>query len=514
MSLLTVLPPHLLSLGFTRNPFPQTPDADCYFRTEKLAQQSSEAFHCLTAGKGFVLLTGEVGTGKSTFLRTLMDDLLEHNCSVSFVFNTFLQGRDLLLALNRDFGLTPGVDLAEDIDKLNHYLIERYAEGRCCVLVIDDAQNLDSSSLELLRLLSSLETRQTKLLQIVLSGQPELVGLLQKTETRQLASRIVQHIQLHPLGRVECERYVNFRISRAGTDGRIVISNLANYFLHWFSKGNPRRIHTIMDRCLYGVRAGANQEISVQLILMGAREGGIKNKELGQRKWPWFALTAGVATVLFLSSNHWQPWLSKEGKTASQSSLMNPMQATNAVPLASNKVNDNQELLKDTPNGSLKLTTVENTKRSDNLACLQKFGLGDLLADIEDGVDASKQRVTMRLLERSGVTMAMLPAGLKLSNNFKGKTKLYCSSQTAHGTWVIWRPTFLPFELARGNESEAVLWLQERLRIHQLYNEKIDGRAGRATLAALKTFQQQHGISSNDYVDAWTLYLLEHDSGA
>jgi type II secretory pathway predicted ATPase ExeA/peptidoglycan hydrolase-like protein with peptidoglycan-binding domain len=512
MSLAMVLPPHLLSLGFTRNPFPQTPDADCYFRTEKLAQQSSEAFHCLTAGKGFVLLTGEVGTGKSTFLRTLMDDLLEHHCSVSFVFNTFLQGRDLLLALNRDFGLTPGVDLAEDIDKLNHYLIERYAEGKCCVLVIDDAQNLDSSSLELLRLLSSLETRQTKLLQIVLSGQPELVGLLQKTETRQLASRIVQHIQLHPLSRVECERYVNFRISRAGTDGRIVISSLANYFLHWFSKGNPRRIHTIMDRCLYGVRAGANQEISVQLILMGAREGGIKNKEVGQRKWPWMAITVGVVAIAVMSSNQWRPWLGNN--SALTSPIAHASEDNNGLMNSGNQRNANQELLKDAPNASLKLTQVEQTKRSDNLACLQKFGVGDLLADIEDGVDASKHRVTMRLLERSGVTMAMLPAGLKLSNNFKGKTKLYCSSQTAAGTWVIWRPTFLPFEISRGNESEAVLWLQERLRIHQLYSEKIDGRAGRATLAALKTFQQQHGISSNEYVDAWTLYLLEHDSGA
>jgi type II secretory pathway predicted ATPase ExeA/peptidoglycan hydrolase-like protein with peptidoglycan-binding domain len=511
MSLATVLPTHLLSLGFTRNPFPQTPDADCYFRTEKLAQQSSEAFHCLTAGKGFVLLTGEVGTGKSTFLRTLMDDLLEHNCSVSFVFNTFLQGRDLLLALNRDFGLSPGVDLAEDIDKLNQYLIERYSESKCCVLVIDDAQNLDSSSLELLRLLSSLETRQTKLLQIVLSGQPELVGLLQKTETRQLASRIVQHIQLHPLGRVECERYVNFRISRAGTDGRIVISSLANYFLHWFSKGNPRRIHTIMDRCLYGVRPGTNLEIGVQLILMGAREGGIKNQAVGSKKWPAFGLLAGLVGLAFFSSSQWIPLLTvQDGNTTSIA--ISPQK--NGTQIVANKANSNHELMRNTPNSSLKLANVEQSKRSENLACLQKFGVGDLLSDIEDGVDASKQRVTMRLLERNGVTMAMLPSGLKLSNNFTGKTKLYCSSQTAHGTWVIWRPTFLPFELSRGNESEAILWLQERLRIHQLYNEKMDGRAGRMTLAALKTFQQQNGISSNDYVDAWTLYLLEHDFGS
>jgi len=107
-----VLPVHLSTLGFVRNPFPQTPDADCHFRTEGIKRQFTEALHCVEAGKGFVLLTGEVGTGKSTFLRCLMDELIAKERDVAFVFNTFLQGRELLLAINRDFGLAPGADLA------------------------------------------------------------------------------------------------------------------------------------------------------------------------------------------------------------------------------------------------------------------------------------------------------------------------------------------------------------------------------------------------------------------
>lgn len=286
------LPQHLRALGFERNPFPQTPDADCYFRTEAIEQQFTEALHCVKAGKGFVLLTGEVGTGKSTFLRCLMDDLVATGCAVSFVFNTFLQGRDLLLAINRDFGLAAGADMAEDIDRLNHYLIEQNTRGRCCVVVIDDAQNLDAASLELLRLLSNLETRQSKLLQIMLSGQPELLDLLRKNESRQLASRIAQHIQLAPLSRSECARYISFRIARAGTGGRISLNTTAQAAMHRHSHGNPRRVHMIMDRCLYGVTSAGQQEIGKRLVNIAARESGIA--QTPRRSLPnW--LLAGIA---------------------------------------------------------------------------------------------------------------------------------------------------------------------------------------------------------------------------
>jgi general secretion pathway protein A len=301
----SILPVHLTSLGLDRNPFPQTPDADSYFRTEGIEQQYSETLHCVLSGKGFTLLSGEVGIGKSTFLRFLMDDLVKADCSISFVFNTFLQGRDLLLAVNRDFGLSAGADFADDfaaaIDRLNHFLIDQHALGKTCVVVIDDAQNLNGESLELLRLLSNLETRQTKLLQIVLSGQPEILEVLAKREIRQFTSRIVHHTQLINFTKDECARYVDFRISSSGSDGRIHLDKNALSALYRHSKGNPRRVNLIMDRCMYGVLATGQHEISKRLLDTAAGEVGVMaNRHPRFVHFPTAAINWSMGVLVFL----------------------------------------------------------------------------------------------------------------------------------------------------------------------------------------------------------------------
>lgn len=485
------LPLHLQALGFHRNPFPQTPDADCYFRTEEIAQHSLEAFHCLRAGKGFVLMTGEVGTGKSTFLRSLMDELHHADCAVSFVFNTFLQGRDLLLALNRDFGIAPGADFAQDIDLLNHYLIEQYALGRCCVLVIDDAQNLNSESLELLRLLSNLETRQNKLLQIVLSGQPELLDLLEKKEIRQLTSRIVQHIQRWPFTREECERYVNFRISKAGNDGRIVLSRLANWALHWYSKGNPRRIHAIMDRCLYGISPGLKQTIGLRLLSSGVREVGVSYKK------SWQVPVALTACALLALSATW--WMS-----ASQVAV------TSAATTQLSGMSTELSLIK---SAERTITSTPTASGSRGLACLRQFGLERLQSDLDDGLDAFKRRVVVRDLASQGVSLAFAPAGLRLPDTLGTPDRPVCLSQGRAGTWVLWKSSVNPFDLHRGLASDQVRWLQQKLTDNKLYSDELDGVYGRRTISALHQFQRWHGLATEDRVDAWLLFLLEHDFG-
>src|SRR5690606_10455304 len=169
---------YLQRLGLERSPFPTTPDAENYFSTGPIEGELAEAVHCVLARKGFVLLTGDVGTGKSTFLRRLLDEVEDRGAIVSLLFNTFLQGPDLLAAICRDFGVKAGTDAAANLDALNRFLLRCWHDGRTCVLVIDDAQNLDVASLELLRLLSNLESGQEKLLQIVLAGQTELVATL------------------------------------------------------------------------------------------------------------------------------------------------------------------------------------------------------------------------------------------------------------------------------------------------------------------------------------------------
>lgn len=183
-------------LGLSRNPFPPTPDAGSYFFTSCLEEDFAEIAHCIEARKGFVLLTGEVGLGKSTMVRRLLDTLQGKKCHSALILNTFLQDGALLSAIQMDFGLPPNDSVEQGLEQLTQLLIARHQAGEISLLVIDDAQNLSVQSLELVRLLCNLETNQEKLLQILLAGQPELEHTLASPELRQLKSRIVKHARL------------------------------------------------------------------------------------------------------------------------------------------------------------------------------------------------------------------------------------------------------------------------------------------------------------------------------
>lgn len=257
---------HLATLGLVRNPFPYTPDAGCYFSTPHLEEQLVELEHCVVARKGILLLTAEVGMGKSTLVRRLMADLADRNVVSALVFNTFLQGPELLEAVLHDFGLESTGSLAADINTLNQFLLDNHRAGRTCLLVIDDAQNLSDSSLELMRLLCNLETDQEKLLQILLAGQPELETSLAQHSMRQLRSRLVKHARLHGLHSTEMADYVRFRLESAGSDGTLKLSTEACQMLWRETQGVPRHIHLIMDRCLYGLAARRGRVIDAALM--------------------------------------------------------------------------------------------------------------------------------------------------------------------------------------------------------------------------------------------------------
>ena len=477
MSERETLPAHLSDLGLKRNPFPQTPDADCYFRTESIERKSSEMLHCVLSGKGFTLLTGEVGTGKSTFLRSLMDDLLTADCAVSFVFNTFLQGRDLLLAVNRDFGLSAGSDLAEDIDRLNHFLLEQRALGKTCVVVIDDAQNLDTNSLELLRLLSNLETRQNKLLQIVLSGQPEILTVLGKPEIRQLASRIVLHTELTTFTCAECSRYVDFRISSSSTDSGddcISLDKQAQRALYRHSKGNPRRVHLIMDRCMYGVLSSKHRVVGKKLVGLAASEIGAAHihSQRDARNWALAALIfVGVGVAAWAAAPQSIP------TTVSTVHISSPARVVAAQPL--------------------------NT-------CLKKIGASKWNAALQNDLNIDSQPAIERSLSKSGLALTRLPPGLTLP---KQSGDDYCQWKIHTSTWLLWLPAYPSFNLTEGMRGNEVRWLQTRLAAAGVYTVPVDGIVGVHTLDGLRVFRSQHNLSAISEADAWTLFLLKYDIG-
>ena len=278
------------ALGMSRNPFPPTPDAQGYFYTESLSGDFAETLHCIRSRKGFVLITGEVGLGKSTFVRNLMDTLAQENTAVSLVLNTFLQGGALLAAINDDFGLhqnsnaapaiTTQANLAIQLTRLNAFLLECAAVRKNCVLIIDDAQNLNHQSLELVRLLCNVETGQEKLLQIVLVGQPELLDTLNEPSLRQLKSRIVKHVQLVGLNVTDVARYVDYRMLQSGLSAEAAVGEFKQIHLRpeavttLFSAtlGNPRRLNLVMDRCLYGLVATRSRVVTPDLVRAGVVE--------------------------------------------------------------------------------------------------------------------------------------------------------------------------------------------------------------------------------------------------
>lgn len=245
---------HLRDKPFNVNPDPRylflTPDAQ-------------EALACLTYGiqarKGFVLLTGEVGTGKTTLLNRLLDWLRNRRVATAFLFNSTLTVNEFLDFMMADFGIGGESPLkSQTLLRLNRWLLQRYRAGETAVLFVDEAQNLSYQVLEEIRLLTNLETATAKLLQIVLCGQPELETKLSQPQLRQLRQRIILHARLRPLTLAEVNGYITERLRIAGADGQQIFTPEAIQKVHEYSGGIPRVVNLVCEHAL--ISAFADQE--------------------------------------------------------------------------------------------------------------------------------------------------------------------------------------------------------------------------------------------------------------
>src|SRR3972149_3094106 len=204
--------------GLTEAPFSIAPDPRYLYMSQRHQEALAHLLYGVHGGGGFVLLTGEVGAGKTTICRCLLEQIPE-SCDVPYIFNPKLTVAELLSTVCREFGVTYPAGNASNkvyVDCINAYLLEAHARGRHTVLIIDEAQNLCADVLEELRLLTNLETSRRKLLQIILLGQPELAAMLERPELRQLAQRVVARYHLGPLTRPEVAAYVRHRLDMSG----------------------------------------------------------------------------------------------------------------------------------------------------------------------------------------------------------------------------------------------------------------------------------------------------------
>jgi len=222
---------------------------------------------------GFVLLTGEVGTGKTTLCRCLLEQLPE-TCHSAFIYNPKLTVTELLATICAEFGIAVPAgtkSIKVFVDHINIFLLDTHAKGHKTVLIIDEAQNLSIPVLEQLRLLTNLETNERKLLQIILLGQPELRDLVARPELRQLAQRIVARYHLRPLGKRETAAYVNHRLTVAGTARNLFPPSTLNK-LYSLSNGVPRVINLLCDRALLGAYVQGKDKVDWRTLSNAAQE--------------------------------------------------------------------------------------------------------------------------------------------------------------------------------------------------------------------------------------------------
>lgn len=259
--------------GLRENPFNVNPDPRYLF----LTRHTQEALACLTYGiqshKGFVLLTGEVGTGKTTLLNKLLDCLHRERVVTAFIFNSRLNVPQFFDFMMADFGIQCESRLKSQVLlRLNQWLLERYRVGETAALIVDEAQDLSPEVLEEIRLLTNLETATEKLLQIVLSGQPELEQKLNQPQLRQLRQRITLRCKTHPLTLEETRGYVVERLRIAGVDSQPIFTSDAIQTVHTYARGIPRVINLLCEHALISAFVDQQQPVAASTIEEVARE--------------------------------------------------------------------------------------------------------------------------------------------------------------------------------------------------------------------------------------------------
>lgn len=278
-------------------PFSIAPDPHYLFMSERHREALAHLLFGVDAGGGFVLLTGEIGAGKTTVCRCFLEQV-PPNCNVAYIFNPRLTAVELLRTICEEFRLPapPSDSSVKDlVDRLNEHLLAAHAAGRNNVLIIDEAQNLSLSVLEQLRLLTNLETSERKLLQIVLIGQPELRDMLARPELEQLAQRIIARYHLDALSASETRAYISHRLAVAGLLGPTPFLPHLTRQIHRITRGVPRRVNLLCDRALLGAYGLGKRQVDRPILRAAAAE--VFGADPGAQPYRPYAIAAVLVLV-------------------------------------------------------------------------------------------------------------------------------------------------------------------------------------------------------------------------
>lgn len=295
-------------------PFSIAPDPHYLYMSERHREALAHLLYGIGSGGGFVLLTGEIGAGKTTVCRCFLEQIPE-NCNIAYIFNPKLTVDELLQSICDEFGVkvakedtNPGTVKAY-VDALNAHLLSSHAKGQSNVLVIDEAQNLSPDVLEQLRLLTNLETNERKLLQIILIGQPELRDMLASPSLQQLAQRVIARYHLGSLSLVETARYILHRLSVAGLTTASPFRPKTMELIHQLTQGVPRKINLLCDRALLGAYAEGKQTVDQVIVRKAASEVFASKQSrpvLKGMNWRFALPVAVLAAAGAIGWNHYQ----------------------------------------------------------------------------------------------------------------------------------------------------------------------------------------------------------------
>ncbi|MFO0754791.1 MAG: AAA family ATPase [Thermodesulfovibrionales bacterium] len=504
--------------GLKEAPFSIAPDPRYLFMSKGHQEALAHLLYGIQNDGGFVLLTGEVGAGKTTVCRCLLEQVPD-DTDIAFLLNPKLSAAELLSAVCDELGIScprNSARIKDLVDALNAHLLDAHARGRRTVLIIEEAQNLCSDVLEQLRLLTNLETNRRKLLQIILVGQPELHEKVSRPELRQLAQRITARYHLGPLSQSETAAYVSHRLSVAGMHRTVFPPPVARRLFR-MSKGVPRLINLLCDRALLGIYVLGQDRVSLRVLEQAAREvfGVSRTEGLQGKAYRWAAaalllLLCGAA-LLFVRSR--QP---------SHPSL--PAAAAERLPAS-----------------ALQWPAGQSRSRSKELAFQELFRQWGLASVPQErgNVCTQVQELGMRCFTRQGGIRSLLllnrPAVLRFLDSegrefYAALTALQGQKATlvvggerrqvevgemalqwTGGFTLLWKtPPGCRGEIRPGSRGPAVRWLAERLALARGEREKPAEPAAfdEALVGQVKDFQRAKGLLPDGVAGAETLLHL------
>lgn len=511
--------------GLAEAPFSIAPDPRYLFLSQRHQEALAHLLYGVGGDGGFVLLTGEVGAGKTTVCRCLLQQIPE-SCDVAYVFNPKLTVEELLSTICVEFGIDcpPGnASIKVFVDCINAYLLEAHAKGRHTVLIIDEAQNLSADVLEQMRLLTNLETNERKLLQIILLGQPELAQMLERPELRQLSQRIVARYHLGPLSKSEVAAYVRHRLEISGAQRPLFPAALMGR-MYRLSGGVPRVINVLCDRALLGTFVQGKERVDRKTLAQSAREvfHRVPRRSLVR------PLLAALGVVLFgaLALRWYQLELSDAGAAVTpppSSASAAPAKAATPAP----KLADALEWPADQPladSRALAYTALLRAWGADYQGgdlCKQAQTLDLRCRSARGGLDELRELNRPAVLELHDAQKrqfsALLSAldGNSASFNMGAQTQKVgvgaLAAQWSGQYTLLWRmPPQVHENIRRGEHGAAVAWLARELALAQGRKPEAgeDAQFDETLLQQVKQFQLEQGLIPDGLVGTRTLMRL------